>query len=159
MPVSAYDQLTSYPLPAYNFRVTVDELTVGFARVSGLARGHQIATYRHGLSWTEGETIYKFFVPTWKDLQLERGSLPGDAGTTWLYSWLESDEPRSIQIDMCDAGGRAVIRWSIAKALAVRMSGPTLDANTNEIGIETLELKVLGVSVHEEPRDLSEEQA
>lgn len=156
MAVSEYDQLTSYPLPAYNFRVTVDETTVSFAKVSGLRRFHQTATYRHGLSWTEGETMFKFFVPVWDDMTLERGSFPGSAGTTWLYSWLEDSEPRSMQIDMCDAKGNVVIRWSIAKALVIRMTGPSLDANTNEVGVESVELKVTGVTLKEESRELPE---
>ena len=155
MPVSEYEQLISYPLPAYNFRVTVGDQTVSFARVSGLRRFHQTATYRHGLSWTEGETMYKFYVPIWDDLQLERGSFPGASGSTWLYAWLEDSEPRSIQIDMCDAQGNAVIRWSIAKALVVRMTGPNLDANANDVGVESLELKVTGVTLAEEGRELT----
>lgn len=156
MSVSTYEQLSSYPLPAYNFRVTVDDKTVSFAAVSGLTRSHETVTYRHGLSWTEGEQLFKFFVPRWTKLELRRGTMPGSAGTKWLYDWLEDDKPRSIQVDMCDANGDVVIRWSIAKALAVRLTGPSLDASSSEVAIESLELEVYGVKVSEEDRKLEE---
>lgn len=50
---------------------------------------------------------------------------------------------------MCDAGGMPVIAWSIVKALPVKLDAPGFDAKTNEVVIETLELKVAGVSVKE----------
>ena len=51
----------NYPLPAYNFRVTVDGRSMSFSEVSGINIEYETLTYRHGLSFLEGETIQKFF--------------------------------------------------------------------------------------------------
>ena len=53
-------QRTTYPLAAYNFRVTIGDIAMGFTEVSGLARGYETITYKHGLSYWEGESITKF---------------------------------------------------------------------------------------------------
>lgn len=150
MALSESEQLRGYPLPAYNFRVTVGGKTVNFTKVSGLEREHETVTYRHGMSWREGEQIVKFHVDRYKSVVLERGSLPGGDGTTWLYRWLEDQQPRSMAIDMCDARGDVVIRWKIAKALATKLQGPTLDASASDVAIETLELMARGITLGRE---------
>ena len=56
-----------YPLPVYNFRVTIGEDLVSFSEVSGLVMEYETITYQHGLSFMEGEGIrrfvYKKFIP------------------------------------------------------------------------------------------------
>ena len=46
----------AYPLAAYNYRVTVAGTTMSFSEVSGLAVEYEKVTYRHGLSFREGES-------------------------------------------------------------------------------------------------------
>lgn len=140
-------QRASYPLPAYNFRVVIDGESMSFVRVSGLARKHQSAVYRHGLSAFEGPQLIKFYREDWFDLTLERGVTPGAAA--WLYRWLEQAEPKSVELDQCDASGTTVIRWQVAKAVAVELSAPSFDANSNETAVESVTLKVAGVRVEE----------
>ena len=147
MALSVDEQKASYPLPAYAFRVTIDGESVGFAKVSGLQREHDTVIYRHGLSAFEGETLIKFYRDKWFDMTLERGVAPGTA--KWLYKWLESSEPRSLIVDLCDADANVVIRWKVAKAVAVKITAPTFDATSNEVVIESLSLKISGVSVEE----------
>ncbi len=53
------DQIkSSYPLPAYNYRVTVlrdgEALVLSFAEVSGLSLQYDPVTYKHGLSFALG---------------------------------------------------------------------------------------------------------
>jgi len=48
-------QQAQYPLVAYNYRVTLDGQTASFSEVTGLAVSYETTTYRHGLSFVEGE--------------------------------------------------------------------------------------------------------
>lgn len=54
---SADFQRTNYPLPAYNFRVKVDQTEMSFSEVTGIAVEYDHVSYRHGLTFLEGESI------------------------------------------------------------------------------------------------------
>ena len=62
MVIRVEQQASSYPLPAYNFRVTRAGQTMRFAKVSGLQREHKVLTYRDGLSFLDGELIARYHV-------------------------------------------------------------------------------------------------
>lgn len=141
---SVLAQAASYPLAAYNFRVTLDQDTLAFARVTGLQRQHQTLTYRHGLSHFEGEQLVKFYADRWVSLTLERGAT---AAVGALYAWLEQQRPRTMEVHLCDAAGLPVLTWRVAKAVAVKLTAPTFDARTNEVAIESLEVKAAGITI------------
>ena len=137
-------QRERYPLPAYNFRVTVDGSAMRFVRVSGLAREHKTITYRHGLSFWEGERISKVFIDEYVPLTLEQGTV---IGSTRLHEWVDTKQPSSMQVSLCDEQGTPVVVWRIAKALPVKLTAPTFDAQTNEVSIDRLEVQAAGISV------------
>jgi phage tail-like protein len=138
------EQRSSYPLAAYNFRVNVDGVAMRFAKVSGLQREYKTLTYRHGLSFVEGEQIAKYFVDTYVPVTLEQGTM---IGAKFLHDWLERRTPVALEVDLCDAEGMPVLAWRVAKALPVKLSAPTFDAKTNEVAIETLELRAAGITI------------
>lgn len=138
------EQRAKYPLAAYNFRVTVDAQEMSFARVSGLQREHQTLTYRHGLSFLEGEQIVKYRLDKFVSVTLERGTV---LGARFLRAWLEEARPRVMEISLCDERGVPVIAWRIARALPVKLSAPAFDAKSSEVAIETLEIKAAGISI------------
>lgn len=144
MAESTIDQASIYPIAAYNFRVNVDGTTMRFAKVSGLVREHQTQTYRDGLSFMDGEQIVKFYVDKYATITLEQGVVSGDHD---LLGWLESSALRLVEVQLCDASGAVVVTWRIRKALAVKLTAPALDARTNELVIDTLEIKAAGISV------------
>ena len=132
------------PLAAYNFRVTVDAQAMSFAKVSGLHREHQTLTYRHGLSFREGEEIAKYRIDKYVPVTLERGSA---TGAKFLYQWLEEQGSRAMEISLCDEQGQAVFSWKIAAAVPVSLKAPTFSASTTDVAIDTLELQAKGVTV------------
>ena len=139
-----------YPLPAYNFRVSVGEEAMRFAKVSGLVQEHQALSYRHGLSFLEGEQLTLHHFDKYEDLTLEQGTVHGSSS---LYDWFRSRDQRSIQIRLCDPSGAPVVRWHIAKAQPIKLSGPQLDALTNEVSIDTLEIKAAGIRIDHVEQD------
>lgn len=149
----------TYPLPVYNYRVTIDHeggpQSVGFAEVSGLSVEHDAVTYKHGLSFVMGTKI----IPGMRQpirITLQRGIVK--AGS-FLADWFQSayndpystNNKRDIVIDLCDETGSVVIRWTVKQALPVKLDAPTFAANSNDIAIETLEVVAHGLEVNFNP--------
>jgi len=141
-------QRANYPLMAYNYRVTIDGTSMSFSEVSGLNREYQTVTYRHGLSYWEGEEITKFRYDTYVSITMKRGTV---RGVTFLYDWLEKKAKSAMDVSLCDETGTPVLGWHIAKAIAVKLEAPTFDAKSTDVSIETLEVKAAGISI----KDLS----
>ncbi|CAD5372263.1 conserved hypothetical protein [Rubrivivax sp. A210] len=144
MAESAAAQRSKYPVASYNFRVTVGDTTMSFTEVSGLVREYQTLSYRHGLSFLEGEEIVKFRHDKYVSLTMKKGVV---AGAIALYQWLEGSERKSLSVSLCDEKGDAVVTWQIKKALLVKLDAPALQASSNEAAIETLTLMASGISV------------
>src|SRR4051812_25277146 len=70
-------QRRSYPLPSYNFRVTIDGAVIGCSEVSGLSREYGTVTYRHGLSFLEGEELVRFSLSKFSQITLKKGVVIG----------------------------------------------------------------------------------
>lgn len=141
---SVLAQRAAYPLAAYNFRVLVEAQPLSFAKVSGLQLEHQALTYRHGLSFIEGEEIAHYTLSRFIPVTLERGAV---IGVRYLHEWLAARAPRVMEVDLCDPTGAPVVAWRIARAVAVRLSAPTFDARTNEAAIDVLEVMAAGITV------------
>jgi phage tail-like protein len=138
------EQRASYPLAAYNFRVTVGGSSIGFAEVSGLKVQHESVSYRHGLSFREGEELATYPQDKYAPLTLRKGRAVGAA---FLYDWLKSRERRALEVSLCDEQGRPVLSWVAARAVPVKLEASALTAAGNEVFIETLEVMASGISV------------
>jgi phage tail-like protein len=146
MALPANDQRTSYPLALYNFRVKVAEISMSFTEVSGIAVAYDQVTYRHGLSFAEGPAIQTFYFDDFVPVTCKRGTILG-AGPLPLHDWLAKRDLRSMEVSLCDEKGQPVLSWKIAAAVPVKLAAPTFSASTNEVSIDTLELRARGVSV------------
>lgn len=147
------DQIKSqYPLPAYNYRVTIlgaDGATViGCSQVNGLDMSVETVNYQHGMSFLSGEHI----MPGRRhavQLSMLKGIMPNGA---YLSDWMGLNYPaasakpaglnrkRDMLIDLCDETGVPVVRWKVVKAMPTKLEGPSFDANTNEVAFERMEL-------------------
>ncbi|MEM7587015.1 MAG: phage tail protein [Acidobacteriota bacterium] len=137
-----------YPLPVYNFQVTLGGTAMSFVEVSGIAVEYETVTYRHGLSFAEGEQIQSFHFDSFVPVTLRRGTILGSEPLA-LHSWLQQRDLRSLEVSLCDEAGLPQISWRIAKALPVRLDAPCFDAGASEVSIERLELRARGVSLVE----------
>jgi len=117
---------------------------MSFTEVSGLVQEYQTLTYKHGLSFWEGESISRFRYDKYVQLTLKKGVI---AGLTEIYEWLDTGDQPSLSISLCDEKGDAVVTWQIKKALIVKLEAPPLQASGNEAAIETLTLMVSGISI------------
>ena len=158
----------TYPLPVYNYKVTVLKYdyagtvgidqkvepdtgapTISFAEVSGLSVEYEPVVYKHGFSFAMG---YEIIDGQKKPIHLtmKRGVYKGQSD---LYDWFMKGRTtetlvnvffgrnkRDILIDLCDKDGKAVVRWTVTGALPVKLTAPTFDTQANAVAIETLEL-------------------
>ncbi|MDD1606917.1 MAG: phage tail protein [Methylococcaceae bacterium] len=159
MALSKRDIKSSYPLPSYNYRVTVlgegDVSVIGFSDVSGLSVECQPVTYRHGLSFTTGVNLISGMRQTVR-LTLKKGLMKnGDFLQKWLtesYSDPYSvTAKRDVIIDLCDEAGLPVIRWKVIGALPVKLDAPNFSASSNEIAIASMELIAVDLKVDYQP--------
>ena len=144
MALSPQAQAASYPLAAYNFRVTVGSVAMGFTEVSGLTRAFETTTYRHGLSFAEGEAIVRWRVDKYLPLTLKRGVVQG---MNELRDWLEAGDVRSLSVSLCDEQGTPVLSWRVQKALPTQIEAPAFQASGNDAAVETLTLMAAGILV------------
>jgi len=138
-------QRTSYPLVAYNFRVEVAGTLMSFTEVSGISAERDFVTYRHGLTYKEGELIRTFSLDKFARVSCKRGTVLG-AKPLFLHEWLDKGDLRAMQVSLCDESGAAVLAWKIAYAVPVSVKAPTFSASTNEAAVESVDLQVRGVS-------------
>ena len=144
----------TYPLPSYNYRVTIDEVIVGFSEVSGLNVDYTPVTYKHGLSFWMGEKIIPGMRQPFK-LTLKKGVVKANG---FLASWIQRayDDPfsnpkKDILIELCDESGVAAVVWKVQGALPTKLDAPTFDANGNAVAIESMELVAHNIEVDYQP--------
>lgn len=137
-----------YPLPAYNYRVTIldggQAQTIGFSEVGGLSMAYEPVTYKDGMSFAMGLDIIPGMAKP-VNLTLKKGlTKNGD----YLQKWLEKSyqEPfsngakRDVLIDLCDESGQPLIRWTVPAAMPVKLDAPAFNAAGNEVAIAAMEL-------------------
>ena len=127
---------STYPLPVYNYRVTIDTDTWAFSEVSGLSVSYDKVVYKHGLSYLTGSRIIRA-QQNEINITLKRGMAPR---RNQLYSWFANPLVKDIFIDLCNQQGEAVIRWKVIKAQPLKMEGPSFSADGTSAAVESMEV-------------------
>jgi len=136
------------PYFGYNFAVELDGITsMGFKSCAGLETNTTSTKYREGT-----------------DVSLAQRELPallhhaaitltrGISGDRTLFDWrndIAAGRPnrRDISIVLRDDLGVEKIRWNVKNAWPSKWTGPSFDATSDALAIETLELTHEGVVV------------
>ena len=136
------------PFFGYNFAVELDGITrMGFKDVSGLDSSVTPTKYREGTDTALVQRQLPGLVG-YSNIMLKRG-LTNDRA---LWDWHEAVAKgsiirRTISIVLRDPRGEEKIRWNIKECWAVKWSGPSLDATSDAVVIESLELAHEGIEV------------
>ncbi|MHB1295095.1 MAG: phage tail protein [Anaerolineae bacterium] len=130
------------PLVSFQYAVEIQGKVSGyFTECSGLGSEHEVI--EHKVVDPKGkEVIHK--VPgrlKWENIALKRGIT--DSMDIW--EWRKKVEDGKVDearangsIVMMDQHLEAVARWNFENAWPVKVSGPTMKSDANEIGIEEL---------------------
>lgn len=157
---------SGYPLPAYNYRMTIlpedfqaipsgakileksDTVSViSCSEISGLSMEVETTVYRHGFSFLTG---FQTIPGQTKEVRL---SVKKGVTTNGRYfsDWIKLIYPltlplasglsrkRDVLIDLCDEKGEPVVRWIVIKAMPTKLEAPTFDAATNEAAFEKMD--------------------
>jgi phage tail-like protein len=136
------------PFSGYNFRVEIDGITrAGFKSCSGLEISQNAGTYREG---TDKSLIVRKIpgLVTTSDVTLARG-ITNDSE---LWQWRKkigsgTVDRRNMSIVLVDETGKVVIRWNLRNCWPTKWTGPSLDATSDELAIETLVIAHEGLEV------------
>lgn len=132
------------PLVSSWFGVEFQGQVVGaFRECSGLGSENEVVEYK--ASGEKGEFIIKK-VPgrlKWNNITLKRGIT--DAMDMWRWRKLVeqgkiNEARKNGFITMFDQMGNPVARWSFINAWPSKLTGPSANANNNEVAIEELEI-------------------
>jgi len=156
MAVSASEIKATYPLPVYNFRVEIGPNAVAFSEVSGLSIHYEVTTFKE--SQTGGGSagpriIHMPSQPQPVNVTLKKG-VARTASVTALYSWMKTVslnqvEKKDVVIRLCDEQGKPVISWTVINAFPTKLDGPAFDAKSNEVAVESLELRADAITITE----------
>lgn len=134
------------PYMSYNFAVEIGGVVVGgFSEVSGLSSEIELESYEEG-----GLNGYVHKFPkhtTYPNLVLSRGLVTIDL----FYIWYQTTSQGLIQqlngtILLLNSQQLPVMWWTIKKAYPVKWEGPELNASSDEIAVEKIELVHQGIS-------------
>lgn len=130
------------PLVSVSFFVDVGGKVTGmFRECSGLGSESEVI---ESIAATKGGYTVVYKVPgvmKWDNVVLKRGV----TNDMEIWNWRKmvedgkvNDARKDGSITMYDQSHNEVARWNFVSAWPVKVSGPTLDAGTNEIAVEEL---------------------
>jgi phage tail-like protein len=127
------------PYKAFNFLVQIDGVTrAGFSEVSGLDSETVVIEYRSG-----GENVVRKLPGLTKfgNIVLRRGVTQDDELWNWRQSVVDGNvDRRNGSIVLLDDQRTEVVRWNFRNGWPCKWEGPGLNAKTNEVAIETVEI-------------------
>lgn len=136
------------PFGGYNFAVELDGITrMGFKQASGLDSTTAATKYREGTDATLASRQLPGML-SFSHITLQRGITDDRA----LWDWRDgvakgSPTRRTISIILRDDAGNEKIRWNIKNCWPTKWTGPSLDATSDAVAIEQLELAHEGIEV------------
>ncbi len=131
------------PIHGFNFRVEIDNATVaGFREVGGLTFNTDPVEYREGtdvpLHVRKLTGLRKF-----ANLSLKRGFTSNKELWTWYKNVLNGvPDRRNGSIVLQDEQHQDVMRWNFENGWICKWEGATMNATSNDVAIESIEICV-----------------
>ena len=141
-------QLPNRPDPVGELRFKVDLPGIGLGRFrecTGLAAEIEVKDYNEG---GVNDRVHK--LPTrmkYPNLVLKRGVTYEDALLKWLYKTQREAQRIAVTVSLMGPDGQPVRSWAFAEAFPVKWTGPNLNASSNQVATETLEIVHAGLQV------------
>lgn len=136
------------PYANFGFLVEIDGLAAaGFAEVELGGSWVDVIEYREGSDRTNASRKLPGRAHH-ANVVLRRGIAGDDALWTWFRGIRDGGvDPRAVAIVLLDEGRQPVATWRLRDAWPSRWEGPVLDAEGNDVAIETLELTHEGLEL------------
>ena|SRR4051794_40384047 len=136
------------PYGGYNFRVEWDGIIqAGFKTCAGLDSTQDVVDYREGTDKGLGRRRLPTLL-TSANLTLGRGITDNHELWDWRAEIMQGKGTRkNLSVILMDDQGREKRRWNLVNCWPSKWTGPSFDATTNEVAIETLEIAHEGISM------------
>jgi phage tail-like protein len=127
------------PVGELRFKVDVPGYNVGrFRECTGLAAEIEVKDYNEG---GVNDRVHK--LPTrmkYPNLVLKRGVTYEDALLRWLWKTQRETQRIAVTVSLIGPDGEDVRSWSFQDAFPIKWTGPNLNASSNQIATEALEI-------------------
>ena len=130
------------PYGNYNFLVEIDNITrAAFQEASGFDSSIDVVEHREG---GENTTLRKLPAMTkYSNITLKWGTTDDRELYDWHRQWVTGDpaaKRKNGSIVLLDRQGQEKLRWNFVNAWPAKWTGPSFNAEGNDVAIETLEL-------------------
>jgi phage tail-like protein len=128
------------PYGQFNFLVEIDNVpAAGFSKCSGLSTETDVIEYREG---SDLKSVRKIpGVNRYSAITLERGITTDKSLWQWRKNVMDGNlDRRNGSIVLLDEARNEVARWNFTNGWPSRWDGPSFNAKSSEIAIETLEI-------------------
>ena len=134
------------PVGELRFKVTLPGRDLGrFRECTGLAAEIECKDYNEG---GVNDRVHK--LPTrmkYPNLVLKRGVTYEDALLKWLWSTQRKTERINVTVSLMGPDGKAVRSWVFNEAFPIKWTGPNMNAGSNAVATETLEIVHAGLQM------------
>lgn len=136
------------PLGQFNFLIEIDGVVKGgFSEASGLTTDTNVVEYREG----QEQSLTTRKLPglmKYNNIVLKRGWTRDRSLWEWRRKVIEGKTQRaSGAIVLLDEARNEALRWNFTEAWPSKWEGPSLNAKTSEVAIETLEIAHEGLTL------------
>ena len=128
------------PYRGFNFLVEIDGITqAGFQEVSGLDASTPAVDYREGTDPPHNRKLTG--MNTYSPITLKRGITDSSELWKWRKTVIDGKaERKNGSIVLRDVSGAEKIRWNFTEAWPSKWTGPSFNASTASVAVESLEL-------------------
>lgn len=142
-------QNKNWPLPKFYFMVDWGSTTnIPFQEVSGLEIEEKPLEYLHGNDPVFSEINMPGIVKN-NNVILKKGVFANDNSFwDWYYKIkMNSIKRQTVVIKLLDAEGNPTMTWTLKNAWPAKISSTDLKSDTNEVAIESIEIKHEGLTI------------
>jgi len=136
------------PYSAFNFIIEIGNApAAAFSEVDALTADGNVIEYREG---EDGDRAYRKLQGLRKfgQITLKRGYTASPDLWSWWQSTRQGDAHRkSGVIVLLNNAREPILKWAIKEAWIKKWEGPAMNATTNEVAIESLEVVCEGVAL------------
>ena len=134
------------PYQAYRFRIEIQGIQRGgFREASGLDATNDVVEYREG-NEPDG-TVHKLSGLTkYSNITLKGGITDDHTFYDWKQTTVKGKTERKTgSIILLNDAGEEKMRWNFSRGWITKWSGPTFNATSNDVAIESIEIAHEGV--------------
>ncbi len=139
----------TWPVPKFYFTVKFDNNeAVAFQEVSGLETETQIIEYRAGNSKLFS-TVKMPGIKKFGNVTLKKGIFTKDNKFWDWYNQIKMNTIKrcTVVISLLDETGNPTMVWTLVNAWPTKITGTDLEANGNEVAVESIEIVHEGLTI------------